>query len=148
MTVVTRWAWAVVILLCLGCGESKQHLEAKGDLQSVVLAYHNFYSDRGRGPHNAEELMEYKDPAAASLPVNAAAQSRARKALQSGDYVVIWDVEILPRAERNAGMVLAYHRDVPEKGGTVCYQDGEAATLTREEFVRAPKSQPVAEPKK
>jgi hypothetical protein len=133
---------------CIGCGESKQQLETKRDLQSIVMAYHSFDSDRGRSPHNAEELLAYEDPWARSLPANAATQSEARKALQSGKYVVIWDVELLLPAEKNSGKVLAYHRDVPEKGGAVCYQDGEFAVLTREEFERAPKSQPAADPKK
>jgi hypothetical protein len=70
------------------------------------------------------------------------------KALRSGNYVVIWDVEILLPSERNSGKVLAYHRDVPDRGGMVCYQDGAVAVLTREEFERAPKSQPAANPKK
>jgi hypothetical protein len=133
---------------CIGCGESKQQLETKRDLQHIVLAYHNFHSDRGRGPHDAAELSAYEDPNARSLPGNAATQSGARKALQSGDYVVIWDVELLLPAERNSGKVLAYHRDVPEKGGVVGYQDGLVAVLTREEFERAPKSQPAVNPKK
>jgi hypothetical protein len=71
-----------------------------------------------------------------------------RKALRSGNYVVVWDVEILQTPEMNSGKVLAYHRDAPQKGGMVCYQDGEVAVLTREEFERAPKSQPAADRKK
>lgn len=145
---ITRWACAIGFLACIGCGESKRQLQTKHDLQSIVLAYHNFHADRGRGPHNADELLAYEDPAAGSLPMNATAQVDARKALKSGKYVVVWDVEILLPAEKNSGKVLAYERDVPQKGGVVCYQDGVVAVLTREEFDRAAKSQSVADPKK
>ncbi|MBN9517012.1 hypothetical protein J0H58_00605 [bacterium] len=114
----------------------------------IALAYHNFHSDRGRAPHNAEELLAYEDPAARSLPGNATTQSGSRKALQSGNYIVIWDVELLLPAEKNSGKILAYHRDVPEKGGVIAYQDGFIATVTREEFERTPKAQPAPDPKK
>jgi hypothetical protein len=145
---VARGIGVVGILLCVGCGESKEQLQTKRDLMDIGLTYHMFHADRGRGPHNAEELLAYRDPAAGSLPGNAATQSGVKKALQSGNYVVIWDVEILLPAERNSGKVLAYHRDVPEKGGMVVYQDGFVAALTREEFERAPKAQPAPDPKK
>ncbi|VTR95218.1 unnamed protein product [Gemmata massiliana] len=70
-----------------------------------------------------------------------------RRIMQSSDYVIIWDVELLTPGERNAGKILAYHRDTPEKGGSVCYQDGVVTVLAREEFERTPKGQPAANPK-
>ncbi len=148
MRAITRWALMAGLLTSAGCGESKQQLEMKLDLQHIGMAYHNFYSSHDRGPHNADELIAYEDPAARSMPGNAATQTGVRKALRSGNYVVIWDVELLLPAERNSGMILAYHREVPDKGGVVCYQDGLVATLTREEFERAPKSQPKTGPKR
>lgn len=145
--VARRWC-ILGLIACAGCGESKQQIETKRDLSYIALAYHKFYADRGRGPHDMEELLVYEDQAARTLPGNAAAQSRARKALNSGNYVVIWDVEILLPAERNSGKILAYHRDVPERGGVVAYQDGSVAVLTREEFERVPKAQPMPESKR
>src|SRR5438105_3643356 len=56
-------------------GDAKAVLETKRDLAHIGLTYHIFYADRGRGPHNAEELLAYQDPAAGSLPGNAAAQA-------------------------------------------------------------------------
>ena len=35
--------------------------------------------------------------------------------------------------------MLAYHKDVPEKGGEVLMQDGTAKKMTAEEFQAAPK---------
>jgi hypothetical protein len=146
MTEITRWICMIIVVACMGCDQSNQQLkqlEMKHDLQAIVLTYHLFDAARGRSPLNANELLDYEDPEASYLPGNADTQSSARKALQSGNYVVVWKVKLLGTAEMNAGKVLAYHRDVPEKGGHVCYQDGEAAVLTREEFERAPKSQPA-----
>ena len=144
MGVRIRWASLICLLICSGCGrESRTLSETKHDLTCIVLHYHQFHSDRGRGPHNAEELLGYEDPAADSVPGNAESQKRARDALRSGKYVVIWDVELLVPAEKNAGKILAYYSDVPQKGGVVCYQDGVAAELTREQFQQTPKSQPA-----
>ena len=41
-----------------------------------------------------------------------------------------------------------YHKDVPEKGGLVCYQDGKVVELTPEEFKQAPKAQVVSDTQK
>jgi hypothetical protein len=137
---IARWVCMVGVLTCAGCGgESRELLETKRDLHRIGLAYHIFHADRGRGPHNADELLAH-EPGALFLPTNATAQSDVRNALQSGNYVVIWDVAIQTPGEKNSGKVLAYRRDVPEKGGAVCYQDGSVRVLTREEFHRAPRA--------
>lgn len=65
-----------------------------------------------------------------------------RKVLKSGNVVVIWGAPIQPKAEQNSGIVLMYYLDVPEKGGIVCYQDGQAAVLTKDEFEKARKAKP------
>lgn len=148
MRAITRWALMIGSLANAGCGGSKHKLETELDLQYIGKAYHNFHLSHERGPHSADELIAYEDPAARSMPGNAATQTGVRKALRSGNYVVIWNVGLVLPAEHNSGKILAYHRDVPEKGGLVCYQDGFVATLTREEFERTPKSQPKTDPKK
>lgn len=148
MVWIARWVCVLGSLAGAGCGESREQIERKRDLLEIVLFYHSFHDTRGRSPHSAEELLAYEDPHARSLPGNAATQSVAKSALRSGNYVVIWDAEFLKPAERNSGKILAYHRDVPEKGGMARYQDGVHAVLTREEFERAPKAHPPADPTK
>jgi hypothetical protein len=121
---LSRGVCVVCCIACAGCGQSTEELERKRELIAIVFAY--------------EDAWRY----------NEAVDSEASKKLQRGDYMVIWDVEILLPAERNAGKVLAYHRDVPEKGGMVGYQDGKVSPISRDEFERTPKAQPAANPKK
>ncbi|MCE9562413.1 MAG: hypothetical protein K8U57_10200 [Planctomycetes bacterium] len=145
MTAIFRLVIALGVVFCVGCGgESKVQLERKRDLMHIVLAYHNFFGGKDRGPHSAEELVAFEDIAAKATPANAESESQAKKALQSGNYVLIWDVTLESQGELNKGKILGYHRDVPEKGGAVCFQDGMVKILTREEFERTPKSQPSA----
>jgi hypothetical protein len=130
------------VLICVGCGdERKALLNVKRDIQSICVTYDCFIHDRGRSPHDATELQAWEDP----IPSNADLQDRARKALQSGNYVVIWDAAIHPNAEQRSRIVLIYGKDVPNKGGSVCYQDATVAVLTREEFERAAKSEVQAD---
>ena len=126
---------------CAGCvGDRRDRVEVKWDLIQIAFAYHNFHAEHGRGPRSAEELLGFEDPAARLLEGNADVQSGSRRAVQSGEYVIIWNVAIQRRPEQNAGKVLAYQRETPETGGFVAYQDASVAFLTPEEFARTPKS--------
>ena len=59
-------------------------------------------------------------------------------AIKSGDVVVNWGVGLADDPEA-ASTVLAYQKDVPEKGGEVLMQDGNAKNMTAEEFKAAKK---------
>ena len=52
--------------------------------------------------------------------------------------LVYWGAGISDEPEA-ASTVLAYHKDVPEKGGEVLMQNGKARKMTAEEFKAAPK---------
>ena len=58
--------------------------------------------------------------------------------IKSKEVLVYWGVGISDGPEA-ASTVLAYHKDVPEKGGEVLMQDGTAKKMTAEEFQAAPK---------
>jgi len=66
--------------------------------------------------------------------VNAAAVA----AIKSGDVIVNWGVGLADDSDA-ASTVLAYQKDVPEKGGEVLMQDGKAKNMTAEEFKAAKK---------
>jgi hypothetical protein len=59
-------------------------------------------------------------------------------AIKSGEVKVYWGVGIDDGSEA-ASTVLAYQKDVPEKGGEVLMQDGKATKMTAEEFKAAKK---------
>ena len=58
--------------------------------------------------------------------------------IRNKEVLVYWGVGI-SEAPEAASTVLAYHKDVPEKGGEVLMQDGTAKKMTAEEFEAAPK---------
>ena len=144
-----RYALLLPTLIAFGCGgKSRTEIETKRDLMGIVLGYHWFNDQHGRAPHNAEELLGNEDPNAKAAQFNAEMQDGKSEALRSGKYVVIWDGEIFKEGWRNKGVVLAYQRDAPEKGGMVAFLDGMTGKLTKEEFEKAPKAKPPATPKK
>jgi hypothetical protein len=59
-------------------------------------------------------------------------------AIKSGEVVVNWGVGLADDTEA-AATVLAYQKDVPEKGGEVLMQDGTAKKMTADEFKAAKK---------
>lgn len=60
----------------------------------------------------------------------------AVSALRSGDVLLYWGAGLDPDDSKT---VLAYQKDVPEKGGEVLLRDGSAVRMTAEEFQAAPK---------
>lgn len=137
-------AYVVIILLAvavIGTRESRARqaaqsaavpsaAEQKQDLQFIALTYHQFHDDRKRSPRDVDELAGY------DVPATRETRTRVEAALKSGKYVVVWNAKLGPRPDA----LLAYYRDAPEKGGAVCYVNGEFATLTREQFAQTPKA--------
>jgi hypothetical protein len=59
--------------------------------------------------------------------------------LKNKEVLVYWGAG-LSDASGAASTVLAYHKDVPEKGGEVLMQDGTARKMTADEFKAATKA--------
>ena len=66
----------------------------------------------------------------------------ALESIRSKEVLVFWGVGLEDGPEA-ASTVLAYQKDVPEKGGGVLMQDGSSRTMTAEEF-RAARKPPGA----
>jgi hypothetical protein len=72
------------------------------------------------------------------LPMQAAFPT-AVQALKNKEVLVYWGAG-LSDASGASSTVLAYHKDVPEKGGEVLMQDGTARKMTADEFKAATKA--------
>lgn len=64
--------------------------------------------------------------------------SGAIGALRKKEVLVYWGAGISDTSDAGS-TILAYHKDVPEKGGEVLMQDGTARLMTAEEFKAAKK---------
>lgn len=60
----------------------------------------------------------------------------AVRLLARGEIVYVWGVSL---SQSNHG-ILAYHKDAPEKGGSVLMEDGTVKDVTAAEFTAAPKA--------
>jgi hypothetical protein len=59
---------------------------------------------------------------------------RVHKAIEEGLYVVCWGADPNRAPAGTTNTVLAYDKDVPEKGGVVAFLDGSIRTVTAQEF--------------
>ncbi len=126
------WTGLLGIVLLVGCGGgagSKSGPTEPSDADfanNVADMLKEFSAAYKRGPAGVQELND----ASATHPVG-------HTAVVSNRYIVFWKAPINPSASNT---VLAYHKDVPTKGGTVIMQDGSIKTMTADEFKNAPKA--------
>jgi hypothetical protein len=68
--------------------------------------------------------------------------------ISTGDIIVLWGGELTDLNEEPTGpksdTILAYEKDVPDKGGKVLLLDRNIKTMTPEEFAAAPKAAELA----
>ncbi|PHS13768.1 MAG: hypothetical protein COA78_06675 [Blastopirellula sp.] len=127
-----------LLILCSGCGESKEDLLTKIDLQHIGLQYHNFIDIYKSVPTDEEHFLSYDDPYGFKE-----GQQVCKAALDSGNYVVLWSYDVRLDLKNNSQVILGYQKDVPEKGGYVLFADGSAKKLTKEEFTGTSKAEPT-----
>jgi hypothetical protein len=122
-----------VIALVPGCGMQQAAARAKrtNDLKAIGLAYHNYHQTFGKGPAKAEDLKEFLYDDAS-----------AWNALQSGDVVLIYGVNIATGMPQGASItVLGHEKDASTKSGLVLLGDASVKSMTADEFKAAPKAQ-------
>jgi hypothetical protein len=116
-------------VLPIGCGPSNaaprsmEHLSI-AQIGQVFHVYQKGNKPPPRGPADLSGLQR-------AFPA-------AIGAINSRDVLVYWGVGFQDGPEA-ASTVLAYHKDVPQKGGEVLLQDGTSRTMTAEEFQAAKK---------
>jgi uncharacterized protein YbaA (DUF1428 family) len=112
-----------------GCGPStaspQTHDEAV--IKQVWQLYHSYQKRNKEAPKVIADIL----PMEQNLPA-------ALGAIRSKEVLIYWGVGFSDAAEASS-TVLAYQKDVPEKGGDVLMQDGATRTMSAEEFKAANK---------
>jgi hypothetical protein len=121
-------------LVLTGCGgvrNAAKRAEESNHLKEIAIAYHNYNEEYKKGPSKAEDLAPYVE------------NPKAKQALLSGQFEIIWDVRIVDvlRTGGTSTTVLAYAKDTPTSGGMVAMVDGSVRQMSAEEFKAAPKAQ-------
>jgi hypothetical protein len=123
----------VIAALVAGCGgTSGGGARAATDEQLAIGEIWQVFRSYQKGnrppPKGLEEIL----PLEAGYPT-------ALRALKTGAVRVYWGAG-LSKGPEASSTVLAYQKDVPEKGGEVLMQDGTPRKMTAEEFKAAPKA--------
>jgi hypothetical protein len=126
------WVGAVVSAgLLAGCsGDSSPQGHVSGreeELREVWQMYKDHLDARKRPPAKLQDLIPY-EPAAIN----------GFGALRDDRVVLLWGATGLTAGQ--PARVLAYDKEVPEKGGPVLLQDGTVKTMSADEFKSAPKA--------
>jgi hypothetical protein len=113
----------------VGCGHSTAGPDSAAQLKigQIGQLFHIYQKRQSSPPQGIKDVE--------SLRVNLPA---AVGSIRSGEVLVYWGAGI-SRGPEASSPVLAYHKDVPEKGGEVLMQDGTAKKMSAEEFKAAPK---------
>jgi hypothetical protein len=134
----------LTVIVPVGCGPSTAVPESHEEFTISQVA--QIFQMRHRAQKPAPKGIKDVEDRQAAVPAAVAA-------IKSGDVKVYWGVEIddgsgdvivywgtgLADGSEAASTVLAYQKDVPEKGGEVLMQDGNTRKMTAEEFKAAKK---------
>src|SRR5215472_15111090 len=94
-------------------GDGRRGKVAENDLKMIGLAYHNYMDAKGKGPAKADDLAPFLEN-----------DQRVLGLLKSGEIVFSYNVNIAAMSEfGGSNTVLAYFKEVPEKGGLVLMGD-------------------------
>jgi hypothetical protein len=120
----------MTVIVPVGCGgpstsETGSHEELA--IAQVGRIFHMRQKTQKSPPQGPKDVQTLQTVAPAGVA-----------AVKSGEVIVYWGVG-LDESSDGASTVLAYQKDVPEKGGEVLMQDGNARKMTAEEFKAAKK---------
>ncbi len=133
---------SLVLTLCLGCGGSggpvTQEIAIESRLGEVAELYRTYVTVTKKAPKSLADLRTIENVAPSGLTP-----------LVTGEVIVFWGAELTSLGEEPSGpesdKVLAYEKDVPQKGGQVLMLDRRIKTMSAEEFAAAPKAGSLAE---
>ena len=96
-------------------------IAAKRDLMELGLQFHNHHFMSGK-----QSDLEAKS-------------SEAKKIIESGNYVLLPGIDMDSSNFERHDIIVAYHKDTPNKGGYALNGDGSVDLYTIEEFQKAQK---------
>jgi hypothetical protein len=119
----------LTLIVPVGCGPSTSEPESREELAitQVGRIFHMRKRTQKTPPQGIKDIEGLKGVAPAAV-----------EAIKSKEVIVYWGVG-LDEGSDGASTVLAYQKDVPEKGGEVLMQDGTAKKMTADEFKAAKK---------
>jgi hypothetical protein len=138
----------VLLLVCAGCGgvgffawlkvqEAADRVVRQNDLKEIGVAYHEHLDRERRPPENAAELQKTMQRLGTDPKVTAR--------LTDGSVVFLgYGVRPTDMTEGTFKTVLAYEKDVPEKGGNILMGDNSIEYVTAAEFATKVKAKPKA----
>lgn len=138
----------IVSALATGCGGSggpvTETVAIKSRLGEVAELYRTYVTVAKKPPKSMADLRTIENVAPSGLTP-----------LETGEVIVFWNAELTSLGEEPTGpesdKILAYEKDVPQKGGQVLMLDRRIKSMTPEQFAAAPKagtSEPEAQAKK
>jgi hypothetical protein len=139
MTTVLRFAAVCVVVgLAVGlAGAAPADAKTTNDLKQIGLAYHNYHAAFNKGPSKVEDLAEFLEN-----------DKRLIGLLKDETIVFFFGVSIEQMTAGTSNTVLAYVKEVPDKGGLVLMGDGSVKKLSADEFAKATKAGKVKEKEK
>jgi hypothetical protein len=129
-------ACAVVVLIVGMAGAAPTDARLANDLKQIGLAYHLHNDAAGKPPAKAKDLAPFMDN-----------NKRLVDMLENEDVVFFYGVGIAQMTAGTSNTILAYDKDVPEKGGLVLMGDASVKKMSAEEFKKATKAGKVKEKK-
>ncbi len=132
---------AFLLLPLAGCGpsgaSSTSNPSEEAALQQVGEMLREYQLSNGSPPHTIKQLQ-----------ANAGASPGGFEQLRSSGIEVVWGATLPDTKEEPGGSpdedVLAYGKDVPERGGAVLLLNRTVRTMTADEFKAAPKAKSTA----
>jgi hypothetical protein len=122
----TRCIAAVFMLFAPAAGAAPSDARTTNDLRQIGLAYHNHVDAANKAPAKAEDLGPYLDN-----------NKRLLDLLKNEDVVFFYNVTPTQMTSGTSNTVLAYVKDVPDKGGLVLMGDGSVKKMSADEFKKA-----------
>jgi hypothetical protein len=116
----TAWiVWAAAATV-IGCGPAADTPYPRSNLMSQLGNLIQAHADeKKKPPTHLDDLLAYE-------PMSPGAFA----AVRDGDVVLAWKTPMAAGSQK----VVAYEKDVPDKGGLVLRQDGQVVTMSAQEF--------------
>jgi hypothetical protein len=117
---------AAFVLFAPAAGAAPGDARTTNDLKQIGLAYHSCIDATNKAPAKAEDLAPFFEN-----------NKRLLALLKNEDIVFFYNVTLLQMPAGSSNTVLAYVKDVPDKGGLVLMGDVSVKKMSAEEFKKA-----------